>query len=74
MDGLRRFYGVTEPAALRYFAVHEEADVRHRAAWREWLVAQSGADRTAVLQAAERGLRALQGALEAVYTGPCAAN
>ena len=74
MDGLRRFYGVTEPAALRYFAVHEEADVRHRAAWREWLVGQSHADQAAVLQAAERGLRALQGALEAVYTGPCAAN
>jgi pyrroloquinoline-quinone synthase len=74
IDGLRRFYGVTEPAALRYFAVHEEADVRHRAAWRQWLACQSSADQAAILRAAKRGLLALQGALDAVYSGPCAAN
>lgn len=74
IDGLRRYYGITEPAALRYFTVHEEADVRHRAAWREWLVAQSEANQADVLQATERGLRALRGALDAVYAGPCATN
>ena len=74
IDGLRRFYGVTEPAALRYFAVHEEADVRHRAAWREWLAAQPGTDQAAVLLAAERALRALRGALDAVYTCACSTN
>src|SRR3990172_7798585 len=39
IDGLRRFYGVSEPKGLAYFAVHEEADLRHRAAWRRWLPA-----------------------------------
>lgn len=68
--GLRRYYSVTEPAALRYFAVHEEADVRHRAAWRRWLASQPVAVHAAALQAAERGLRALEGALAAVYSGP----
>jgi pyrroloquinoline-quinone synthase len=72
MEGLRRHYGITDAAALRYFAVHEEADVRHRAAWREWLTQQTEADQQQVLAAAERGLRALWGALEAVYSGPCA--
>jgi pyrroloquinoline-quinone synthase len=71
ISGLRRFYGITEPRALAYFAVHEEADVRHRAAWREWLVRQKDVDTVGVLCAAERGLKALWGALDAVYPQGC---
>ena len=66
IDGLRRFYNITEPRSLAYFAVHEEADVRHRQAWRTWLAQQSGVDTEAVLHGAERALRALWGALDAV--------
>src|SRR5579863_908860 len=54
--GLKRFYEITEPRALAYFGVHEEADVRHRAAWREWLASQNGEDRLGVLCVAERSL------------------
>jgi pyrroloquinoline-quinone synthase len=72
--GLRHHYGITEAPALRYFAVHEEADVRHRAAWREWLAAQNPAESGKVVVAAERALRALWDALEAVYSGPCTAT
>ena len=72
MEGLRQHYGITNAAALRYFAVHQEADVRHRAAWREWLTQQTEGDQQQVLAAAERGLRALWGALEVVHSGPCA--
>lgn len=71
ISGLRSFYGITEPRALAYFAVHEEADVRHRAAWREWLVAQENVDTVGVLCAAERSLKALWGALDAVYPQGC---
>jgi pyrroloquinoline-quinone synthase len=67
ISGLRRVYGITESRALAYFAVHEEADVRHRAAWREWLGEQKEVDTVAVLCAAERSLKALWGALDAVY-------
>lgn len=67
ISGLRRFYGVTEPRALAYFAVHEEADVRHRAAWRNWLATQKDVDAVGVLCAAERSLKALWRALDAVY-------
>jgi pyrroloquinoline-quinone synthase len=67
ISGLRRFYGITEPRALAYFAVHEEADVRHRAAWRNWLSRQKQTERVDVLCAAERSLKALWGALDAVY-------
>jgi pyrroloquinoline-quinone synthase len=71
ISGLRRFYGITEPRALAYFAVHEEADVRHRAAWREWLATQTNVDTVGVLCAAERSLKALWGALDAVYPQGC---
>ena len=37
IDGLKKFYGIDRPEALAYFAVHEEADKAHRAAWRGWL-------------------------------------
>ncbi len=74
ISGLRRYYGITEPRALAYFGVHEEADVRHRAAWREWLAKQKDADTVAVLCAAERSLKALWGALDAVYPQGCASK
>ncbi len=67
ISGLRSFYNITEPRALAYFGVHEEADVRHRAAWRGWLADQKDADTFGVLCAAERSLKALWGALDAVY-------
>ncbi|MFY9527788.1 MAG: CADD family putative folate metabolism protein [Candidatus Acidiferrales bacterium] len=72
--GLRRFYGVEDPKALAYFAVHQEADVRHRATWRAWLAKQSDADAVGILCGAERALKALWGALDAVYPQPCAAR
>jgi len=74
ISGLRRFYGITESRSLAYFAVHKEADVRHRAAWREWLAGQGEVDTLGVLCAAERGLKALWGALDAVYPHACAAR
>jgi len=74
ISGLRRFYDVTEARALAYFSVHQEADVRHRAAWRKWLGSQNDAGTFGVLCAAERSLKALWGALDAVYPQACAAN
>jgi pyrroloquinoline-quinone synthase len=56
------------------FAVHEKADVRHRAAWRNWLANDKDADSFSVLCAAERSLKALWGALDAVYPLACAAK
>lgn len=65
--GLKRYYGITDARALEYFTVHEEADVRHRAAWRNWLESEKDADSFGVLCSAERSLKALWGALDAVY-------
>jgi len=74
ISGLRRFYGINEPRSLAYFAVHEEADVRHRAAWRTWLAGQTNANEMEILCAAERTLKALWGALDAVYPRGCSKN
>jgi pyrroloquinoline-quinone synthase len=70
--GLRRYYDIIEPRALAYFASHEEADVRHRDAWRGWLAVQDDAGMFGALCAAERSLKALWGALDAVYPHACA--
>lgn len=71
IDGLRRFYGFNEPRALAYFAVHEEADVRHRAAWRRWLEQQPAEEGEDALRAGEEALQALWGALDAVTPEGC---
>jgi pyrroloquinoline-quinone synthase len=72
-SGLQQFYNITDPRALAYFEVHEAADVRHRMAWRGWLAEQSDEDLFGVLCAAERGLKALWGALDAIYPQACVA-
>jgi pyrroloquinoline-quinone synthase len=65
--GLEKFYGLTDAKAVAYFSVHEEADVRHRAAWRDWLATRPEKCNAKMLAAAERGLRALWGTLDAVH-------
>lgn len=71
--GLQQFYHVTDERALAYFEVHQEADVRHRSAWRGWLAEQNDEESFGVLCAAERSLKALWGALDAIYPQACAA-
>src|SRR5215475_3487198 len=68
IDGLKKFYGVTEPKGLAYFEVHEEADKEHRAAWREWLGANANGNAEAILASTNEALDALWGALSAVHS------
>jgi pyrroloquinoline-quinone synthase len=68
IDGLRKFYGVEKPAALAYFAIHEEADKAHREAWRAWLDEHSDpTSNDEVVATANEALSALWGALDAVH-------
>ena len=71
IDGLRKFYGVDEPAALAYFEIHEEADKAHREAWRAWLTEHTDNNNDEVVATANEALTALWGALDAVH---CARN
>jgi pyrroloquinoline-quinone synthase len=67
-DGLRAHYGVTDPAALGYFAVHAETDLEHRAAERAALerCLATGASGDAVLDAANQALDAYWTLLDGV--------
>ena len=67
-EGLAAFYGITDPEAVRFFTVHEEADVWHRQVERAAIgrAAVSPADREKALAAAARCLDALNRALDGV--------
>jgi pyrroloquinoline-quinone synthase len=64
--GLRQHYGVGDPATVRYFAVHETADVRHAAEW-ETVLEKTAPDAEQALAVADRVLDALWGALDGIY-------
>ena len=67
VDGLKKFYGVTQPEGLAYFEIHEEADKAHRAAWRGWLEEHAEGNEEEILKTANEALDALWGALDAVH-------
>lgn len=71
IDGLKKFYGITDPRGLAYFEVHEEADKAHRAAWREWLEQNASGNEEQILASTNEALDALWGALSAVHSGKC---
>ncbi|MFN7996227.1 MAG: CADD family putative folate metabolism protein [Bryobacteraceae bacterium] len=64
--GLKQNYGVTDEAALRYFSVHETADVKHSAEW-EAVIDRTAPDAEQALAVAGRVLAALWGALDGIY-------
>jgi pyrroloquinoline-quinone synthase len=67
-EGLRDFYGLEDPDAVRFFTVHEAADVWHRQVEREALgsLAATPEERARALAAAGRCLNALNRALDGV--------
>jgi len=67
IDGLRRFYGISDPEAVAYFSVHEEADKAHRESWRNWLANHDAGNEDEILASANEALDALWGALDAVH-------
>lgn len=70
IDGLKKFYGVNSPKGLAYFAVHEEADKGHRAAWRNWLLEHTEGSEEEILATTNEALDALWGTLDAVHCAP----
>ena len=69
IEGLRRFYGMTDAAAVEFFSVHEKADVFHSAS--EWGLIDRAADtdekRAEVMAATRESCEALWSFLDGVY-------
>lgn len=66
IDGLRRLYGVDDADTLRFFTVHETADVEHAAVCRDLLDALPRAGAEEAAQAGEELADALWGFLTGV--------
>ena len=64
--GLRANYGITDESTLRYFTVHEAADVEHAAQW-EWMLNQPGIDVEQAAAVADKVLDALWAALDEIH-------
>lgn len=70
IDGLKRYYGMEDGDATRYFELHEEADIRHAAVWRS-LLAGDVRDEERVFEAARASLEAQNALLDSVMASHC---
>jgi pyrroloquinoline-quinone synthase len=69
IEGLKNFYGMESEDATRYFELHEEADVRHAALWRSYLVRSR--DEASVMEAVSGSLNAQNKLLDSVMANHC---
>jgi pyrroloquinoline-quinone synthase len=67
IDGLKTFYGVDNEDAIKYFEIHEEADVRHAQVWREILQKIPVDKQEAAFNAAIESLKAQNMLLDSVH-------
>ena len=74
IEGLAKFYGMTNPDDYKFFSVHEKADVHHSQA--EWSIIERYADtpekQEEVLAATREACDALWGFLDGVHDTYCA--
>jgi len=66
IDGLKKFYGLSNEDATRYFKIHEEADVRHVQVWREILDKLPAEKQEVAFAAAVESLKAQNMLLDSV--------
>lgn len=68
MDGLKRFYGISDPQALKFFIVHHSLDVEHSKVTRNLVSKYAETDETdnEALGAVDEATRALWGFLDGV--------
>ena len=69
LDGLSKFYGITDYDATQYFELHKEADIRHAQTWQNILERNSQDDK--LLKIAERSLYAQNLLLDGCYETYC---
>ena len=71
IDGLRKFYGLSEDDAIEYFRLHAEADIRHAALWRKILEKTSASQEDDLVETANKSLAAQNLLLDSCYNAYC---
>ena len=70
IDGLTKRYGMKAGDATKYFELHEEADVRHAAVWREYL-SKSTMSEDSIMSAVKASLSDQNAILDSVMAEYC---
>jgi pyrroloquinoline-quinone synthase len=67
IDGLAKFYNITDDNATEYFRIHESVDVKHAAVWRNILAKLPVDKHEDAFNSAVSSLNAQNSLLDAVY-------
>ncbi len=70
IDGLRKFYGISNDEAIEYFRIHTEADIRHAALWRR-ILERSQLSEDELVQVASKSLAAQNLLLDSCFEAYC---
>ena len=70
LDGMAKFYGMSNDNATEYFKLHTEADIRHAAAWRNILETTSTST-DELIQIADKSISAQNLLLDSCYEAYC---
>ncbi len=70
LDGLAKFYGITNAEATEYFKLHTEADIRHTASWRN-ILEKSLTDSNNLIEIADKSISAQNLLLDSCYEEYC---
>ncbi|HSF27517.1 MAG TPA: iron-containing redox enzyme family protein [Nitrosopumilaceae archaeon] len=71
IEGLRKFYDITNDDAIEYFRLHAEADIRHAATWRRILEKIPSQREEELFQIASRSISAQNTLLDSCYEAYC---
>lgn len=70
LDGLAKFYGISNEEATEYFKLHTEADIRHAASWRT-ILEKTSTDSNNLIQIADKSISAQNLLLDSCYEAYC---
>lgn len=71
IDGLRKFYEISDDDSIEYFRLHTEADIRHAALWRKILEKSPASQQDELVEVARKSLAAQNLLLDSCYEAYC---
>jgi pyrroloquinoline quinone (PQQ) biosynthesis protein C len=66
LDGLKKFYGITDSTTLEYFTEHQTADIEHVKVWQAMMANFNAKQESQALNSAEASLKAQNAVLDSV--------